>query len=167
MLWPLPLLAVEGKQDNSINNPYTMQEALQEIIKQATGDPSLPQSTHKKNKNKKKGETKKTSPSNKQLKAQKHVSIAQICKKIGAKLGSVEEKACIDQKFSLSGGHSVNGLPIIIKEYPPVKSRTPQARILVLGGIHGDEFSSVSIVFKWMNTLNKHHSGLFHWRIAP
>ena len=36
-----------------------------------------------------------------------------------------------------------------------------------LGGIHGDELSSVSIVFGWLDSLDKYRSGLFHWRIAP
>ncbi|MBF0446558.1 MAG: DUF2817 domain-containing protein [Magnetococcales bacterium] len=168
LLWPVHSLAVEIKQNNSTISPLSVQEALQEIIKQATGESSLPHNTPKKNNLIKKKDIPKADPkSQKKLKAVKQVSIAQICKQIGVKLGSVSEKACLDEKFSLSGGRSVNGLPIIIKEYPPVKDRTPQARILLLGGIHGDEFSSVSIVFKWMQTLNKHHSGLFHWRIAP
>ena len=40
-------------------------------------------------------------------------------------------------------------------------------KVLLLGGIHGDEYSSVSIVFKWLKTLDHHHSGLFHWRVVP
>jgi len=38
---------------------------------------------------------------------------------------------------------------------------------LLIGGIHGDEYSSVSVTFKWLTLLNRFHSGLFHWRIAP
>jgi murein peptide amidase A len=168
LLWPVSSWAVGQKQDSSTFAPFSVQEALQEILNQATGDPSLPHNTQKQNNIiKKRNLPKAVTPAKKQPKAVKKVSVAQICKKIGAKLGSVNEKACLNEEFSLSGGRSVNGLPIIIKEYPPVKNRTPQARILVLGGIHGDEFSSVSIVFKWMQKLNKHHSGLFHWRIAP
>ena len=66
-----------------------------------------------------------------------------------------------------SGGISVAGLPIIFKEYPPTKKRKPQGRVLLIGGIHGDELSSISIVFNWMRTLNKYHSGLFHWHVVP
>jgi protein MpaA len=36
-----------------------------------------------------------------------------------------------------------------------------------VGGTHGDEYSSVSVVFKWLKILDQHHSGLFHWRVAP
>lgn len=94
-------------------------------------------------------------------------AVGMMCRKIGAKLGSVNETACVAQNLTLSPGVSVQGNPILIKEYPPNPNRQPQARILLIGGIHGDEYSSISIVFKWMETLNKHHSGLFYWRIAP
>ena len=69
--------------------------------------------------------------------------------------------------MALSGEHSVSGTPILVAEYPPVESRQPLGRVLLFGGIHGDEYSSVSIVFRWLETLDKFHSGLFHWRIVP
>ncbi|MBF0629057.1 MAG: murein peptide amidase A [Magnetococcales bacterium] len=96
------------------------------------------------------------------------LQVHEMCGKIGGKLRSVDPAWC--QQFNLqpTGALSVNGLPILMKEYPPLPNRPPpQARILLLGGIHGDEYSSVSIVFRWMEILDSHHSGLFHWRIAP
>ncbi|MCS3903649.1 hypothetical protein J2T55_001678 [Methylohalomonas lacus] len=95
------------------------------------------------------------------------MSAAKLCTRIGNKLGSVSVRECQRQNMAASGGVSVNGLPILIKTYPPLEQRRPLGRVLLVGGIHGDEYSSVSVVFKWMNILNKHHSGLFHWRIAP
>ena len=102
------------------------------------------------------------------------LSIHSLCIKIGAKLGSVSEKDCLELDFQYSGGESVQKQPILVKEFGPMPHknpnrgmRTPQARVLLMGGIHGDEYSSVSIVFKWLKILTKHHSGLFHWRISP
>ena len=90
------------------------------------------------------------------------------CKRIGNKLGSIKFQECLDRELSVSGGFSVLGAPILYKEYPPLrKRREPLGRVLLIGGIHGDEYSSISIVFKWMNTLDRHHSGLFHWHIIP
>ncbi|WP_085442070.1 M14 family murein peptide amidase A [Magnetofaba australis] len=91
----------------------------------------------------------------------------QTCQLIGTKLGSVSTRDCLAENLQPTGSYSVNGLPILIKEYPPLPERKPRGRILVIGGIHGDEYSSVSVVFRWLRTLNEHHSGLFHWRIAP
>jgi len=89
------------------------------------------------------------------------------CKRIGGKLGSVSYAECAGLGLQPAGGHSVKGAPILFKEYPPLPERTPLGKVLLLGGIHGDEYSSVSVVFKWMGILDEHHSGLFHWHIAP
>ena len=90
------------------------------------------------------------------------------CQRIGHKLGSVGYKECMARHLIASTGRSVLGTPILYKEYPPLPDkRTPLGRVLLIGGIHGDEYSSVSIVFKWMKTLDRYHSGLFHWHIVP
>jgi hypothetical protein len=89
------------------------------------------------------------------------------CERIGGKLGSVSAEECRARRLRPSGGLSVTGTPILVAEYPPLATREPLGRILMLGGIHGDEYSSVSVVFKWMADLDRNHSGLFHWRVVP
>jgi murein peptide amidase A len=93
--------------------------------------------------------------------------VSKQCTRIGSKLGSVNIQDCLDIKLAATDGRSVDNAPILIKEYPPLARRSPLGKVLLIGGIHGDEYSSVSIVFKWMRTLNIHHSGLFHWQIIP
>jgi hypothetical protein len=93
--------------------------------------------------------------------------VESICQKISDKLASVSLRECTSLEMQHSGHLSVSGTPLLIKEYPPLAERKPQARVLLVGGTHGDELSSISIVFKWMHTLEEHHSGLFHWRINP
>ncbi len=97
----------------------------------------------------------------------KFFTMEQTCAFIGDKLGSVSNTDCLAHRLTASSGFSINGIPILIKEYPPLPNRKTQARILLLGGIHGDEYSAISIVFKWMEILNKFHSGMFHWRVVP
>lgn len=99
--------------------------------------------------------------------AERDTAIAGECRRIAQKLASVEHGECMDRGLVTTRGESVQGAPILFKEYPPSRDRRPRARVLLLGGIHGDEYSSVSIVFKWMSILDEHHSGLFHWRIVP
>ena len=90
------------------------------------------------------------------------------CQKIAGKLASVGDEECMNKGLQLSTGRSVKDVPILIKEYPPLlDQRRPIGRVLLLGGVHGDEYSSISIVFKWMNILDEHHSGLFHWHVVP
>lgn len=93
--------------------------------------------------------------------------VAQECRRIGGKLGSVSRGECLDRGLQVSGGTSVNGAQILVKEYPPLTQRRPLGRVLLVGGIHGDEYSSVSVVFKWLQTLDQYHSGLFHWHVVP
>ena len=94
-------------------------------------------------------------------------SVDETCHLIVQKLSSVKPTDCQGRLFQQTDGVSVNGYPIFVKEYPPLEQRKPLAKVLLIGGIHGDEYSSVSIVFKWMKILNENHSGLFHWRTVP
>jgi len=93
--------------------------------------------------------------------------VDQLCKEIGYTLGSVNTKQCIRMNMQATEGLSVQDRPLAIKEYAPVEGVEPLGRVLVMGGIHGDEYSSVSLMFRWMETLNKYHSGAFHWQMVP
>lgn len=95
------------------------------------------------------------------------LNLEQTCGRIAGKLASVQLKDCLGGGLILSGAYSNKGIPILVKEYGPLEHRSPQARVLLVGGTHGDEYSSVSIVFKWMQILDIHHSGLFHWVFLP
>ena len=92
---------------------------------------------------------------------------ARACRLIGDKLSSVAVEECLDRRLLDSGFATLGGLPILYKEYPPLGERRPRARVLLIGGMHGDEYASFSVTFKWMEILDRHHSGLFHWHIAP
>lgn len=94
-------------------------------------------------------------------------SINDLCHEVGNKLASVSIKGCIGQELVSDGNRSHQQRLITYKTYPPLDDRKPLGRVLLMGGIHGDEYSTVSIVFKWMNTLNQYHSGLFHWKVTP
>ena len=93
--------------------------------------------------------------------------VTRLCQRIAGKLGSVSLPDCTERHLLYDGGYSVNGAPLLYKDYPPLGSVPAQARVLLIGGIHGDEYSSVSIVYKWLKILDRHHSGRFNWRIIP
>lgn len=96
-----------------------------------------------------------------------HKDIVTICNRIGKKLGSVSTKDCLKAKFDAPRFYSNRGQPLLEKHFPANPERRDAPRILFLGGIHGDEYSSVSISFKWLKTLNKNHSGIFDWHFMP
>lgn len=94
------------------------------------------------------------------------------CKIISSKLASVGYKECLLHKFELTRGYSVNGLPIIVKNIYSGSDtneivETTHHRVLIIGGFHGDEYSSVSIIFKWITLLDQYYTGSYHWQIIP
>ena len=93
--------------------------------------------------------------------------VEQTCGLIGKKLTSISVEECLLLGLVETGVYTEFGRPILRKEYPPLGTRKPNARVLLVGGTHGDEYASFSVTMKWMGILNIHHSGLFHWRIAP
>ncbi len=93
--------------------------------------------------------------------------VRETCERIGGKLASVSIRECLARGLETSGAQSVEGVPILVREFLPLPGRRPLGRVLLIGGIHGDEYSSVTIVFKWLSILGRHHSGLFHWRVIP
>ena len=90
------------------------------------------------------------------------------CREISEKLASVGYQECLDRELQTSDGFSTNNKPILIKQYPPSASGDqPLGKVLLIGGMHGDEYSTVTMVFKWMRILDQHHTGEFYWKIAP
>ena len=94
-------------------------------------------------------------------------SIQDLCNRIGSKLGSVSVDECLSINMQPTGHYSVQSVAIGVSEFPALDYHRPAARVLLLGGIHGDEYSSVSIVFKWIRMLTESNDRRFHWRIAP
>ncbi len=93
--------------------------------------------------------------------------IDKLCEEIGNKLGSVSVKDCLSQHLLSSEKLSHKGRPLAYKIYPPLENKKPRGKVLLMGGIHGDEYAAISILFKWMEKLNQYHSGLFHWHVVP
>jgi len=92
--------------------------------------------------------------------------VISLCNEIGSKLGSVSINECLNQQL-IHSSYSAENRSLAFKDFPPLSGRAPLGRVLVIGGIHGDEFSSVSMLFRWMGKLDQFHSGMFHWRFVP
>lgn len=91
-----------------------------------------------------------------------------LCHQVGNKLGSVSVDDCLRQQFHFGGGFSINQRPLVIKEMPSEKHGADSIRIFLMGGIHGDEYSSISIIFKWLELFSADSpEGNFYWRFAP
>lgn len=93
--------------------------------------------------------------------------VAAECERIAGRLASVSLDMCLGARLRPTGVRTVEGTPLLVSEFPPLEDRVPLGRVLLLGGTHGDELSSVSVVFRWLEILSENHSGMFHWRVAP
>lgn len=91
-------------------------------------------------------------------------SVRDDCLQYAKRLGSVKARHCEIPGWYRSGGMSQNGRPILLRDIP---GDALAPRVLVIGGIHGDELAAVSIVFDWVERLSKHNAQRVHWRITP
>lgn len=98
--------------------------------------------------------------------AETSLLVERECKRIANKLASVSYRECLDRQLETGNGTSVNQAPILVREYQAGPEKQ-QGRVLLVGGIHGDEYASVTIVFKWLALLDQYNAGLYHWRIVP
>ena len=94
-------------------------------------------------------------------------SLDQSCDLLGRRLKSLDTEDCLNAGLRASPTPTVAGQPILWRDYRSAKPRSNRQRILLIGGMHGDEFSSVSIVFQWMERLAEDRFQPFHWRVVP
>lgn len=92
------------------------------------------------------------------------------CKRLVTRLPGVSAAACQGSGLAPTGATSRKGFPILAKEIPVPKGgkhKKEPVRILLLGGMHGDELTSAAIVFEWMQLISAPPAESFHWSVAP
>jgi protein MpaA len=89
------------------------------------------------------------------------------CKQITPRLPKVSLTDCRLSKLSPSGGRSFKGLHLMSRDFA-ADPRTKQAtRVLLIGGIHGDEKTATAVVFKWLETMHRTGVQEFQWKVVP
>lgn len=89
------------------------------------------------------------------------------CPPLVARLPKVTLNDCRNSQLSASGSHSLNGFPLLARDLRADNAHSQPTRVLLLGGIHGDEQSAAAIVFRWMEYLQQPGAREFQWKIAP
>ena len=68
------------------------------------------------------------------------------CREISEKLASVGYQECLARELQTSDGFSTNNKPILVKQYPPsAPGDQTSGKVLLIGGMHGDEYSTVTM----------------------
>ena len=93
-------------------------------------------------------------------------SVDHACERLGQRLRSVDSAFCRAAEFEADAA-SQAGFPLLYRDYPPRPETANPRRVLMIGGIHGDELTSVSIVFDWMRRLEEERLQPFRWRVIP
>lgn len=89
------------------------------------------------------------------------------CEKVTPRLPGVSVADCRASALQPTGAASRKGVPILMRTVP-AKTRPAEAkRVLLLGGIHGDELTASAIVFQWMKWLSMPEAQAMHWHVVP
>ena len=95
------------------------------------------------------------------------------CAAIGKRLRSVPVETCRNLGFTASDVRTSGNRALVLRDIaPPTKpaGQNPKQnapRVLVIGGIHGDELTSSSIVFRWLQWTGETDANQYHWRMIP
>ncbi len=89
------------------------------------------------------------------------------CKRLAPRLPGVSAEDCQAGALVPSGAVSHQGFPILVREIPAATPRQEPVRVLLIGGMHGDELTSASIVFQWLRMIPVSAARDFHWSVAP
>lgn len=90
-----------------------------------------------------------------------------LCDYLGKRLHSVSASACDTQHFLAAPELTPQGTVLAYRDYEPALPSDDTKRIMVVGGIHGDELTAVSIVFNWIDWLQEPDAAQHHWRMIP
>lgn len=90
------------------------------------------------------------------------------CERLTPRLPGISVATCKASGLTPVGAVSRKGFPILMRTVPAAPNGKQEAkRVLLLGGIHGDELTAAAIVFEWMKWLPTPAAQQFHWHIAP
>jgi protein MpaA len=89
------------------------------------------------------------------------------CNDVTLAIPQIKLKPCVAAELKPVDVKSIRGRLIMLREFKPAQK--PAARVLVIGGIHGDELTAASIVFRWLDLLQQPggDADQYHWRVVP
>jgi hypothetical protein len=85
------------------------------------------------------------------------------CKNLAPRIPVVTAAQCHALGLAPSGGRSVQSQPIMVLE----SAERTGTRVLLIGGIHGDELTATAATLRWASWLDKAGAKGIHWRVAP
>ncbi|GAC1621332.1 MAG: hypothetical protein NVS9B10_04030 [Nevskia sp.] len=94
--------------------------------------------------------------------------VEKACLGLEARVRNFQAQQCRDAGLTAAATKSTEGRPLLFRDFvPATAARGATKRILLLGGIHGDELSSVAVVFQWLELLKSDRYQRYQWRVLP
>jgi murein peptide amidase A len=90
----------------------------------------------------------------------------QWCTSIAQYVPGVTAARCMAAALQPSEQKSAEGRALQLRDIP-ARDGSAKVRILVLGAIHGDELTSSTLVFDWIERAQRLASEDIHWRMLP
>jgi hypothetical protein len=69
--------------------------------------------------------------------------------------------------LSATGALSAKKTPILARRFAAERNSKKPIRILLVGGIHGDELTSAAVVFEWLQLLAAQPRQDYNWQLVP
>lgn len=97
------------------------------------------------------------------------------CDRIGKRLSSVNVSDCKKLNLEASSEKTTRGNILMVRDFSPPTKKVASSkaspgrppRILIIGGIHGDELTSASLIFRWMQWMDDGEARSYYWRVVP
>jgi hypothetical protein len=120
-------------------------------------------------------------PATAQNKVENDPKNAVFCKNMASHLPGVSQNLCLQANLVDTGARSVKGVPLLKRDVitPGDDPASPaKLKVMVVGGIHGDELSSSALALNWIKLTTQAPSnaisnspasfaGGIHWRFIP
>ena len=95
-----------------------------------------------------------------------------FCQAMAKHLPNVSPQLCLQAKLVDTGARSVKGMPLLKRDIEAVNNAADAAtlRVMVVGGIHGDELSSSALALRWISLAAQAPANTpnpVHWRFIP
>ena len=93
--------------------------------------------------------------------------VVDMCGLLASRINGFNSEECLTAGLSAAPVSSTLGRPMLVRDLKPQSGSGKARRILVLGGIHGDEYSAVVVAFQWLERLKGDRFQRYEWRILP
>lgn len=94
-------------------------------------------------------------------------AVVAACRQYAERIAGFDPEQCRLAGLTPAQDASAQGRPLLFRDFAPAVHSARPKRVLVLGGIHGDEFSAVVVTFQWIERLKNDRYQHYEWRLLP